>query len=231
MVASMFVNWVDVEKETHTGLGLAWNASKWLFLVPILGLALAITAAARSEATRLAAIAAGLCVSGYVLFHLGDGMLKGGWETWLMFGGAGAMIAGTKKQYRAWRAIGGVAVLAGFFAPWADHSMWDFMRSVWWDAIVEKAPFVRVFWLVPVAGLAGLGSALSSHDKSGRVSLIAGLAVFGAFAYAIGALANMIFAWGAWAAFGASTFALVVGVLAPAGAAVAATATKPAKTA
>lgn len=215
MVASMLVNWIDVMGMTRSGFGLAWYENKWLFLVPLVGTALAISAGARAEATRLVAIAAGVTVSGYVLFQLGGGIIKGGAETWLMFGGAGAMIAGASKSSREWRAIGGIAVLAGYFAPWVDMSLWDTMRSEYWDAAVDEAGFLRVLWLVPLAGIAGIGTAVSSHAKSGAAALCAGLAVFGAFAWVLGAAANMVFAWGAWAAFGASAFALVVGVLAP----------------
>jgi hypothetical protein len=232
LVASMFVNWIDVEKDTATGVSLAWNENKWLFLVPIAGAVLAVAAGARSEATRLAALAAGISITGYTLYYLAKGLaFEGGAQTWLMFGGAGALLAGMTKTGRVWRALGGAAVLAGFFAPWAKMSMWDFMRSGLFDLMVEEAGYIRLLWLIPVAGVIGIASALSSHVKAGRVALLCGIAVFGAFAGVLGLLANEVLAWGAWSAFGASTVALVLGVLAPAagGAAVAPAAAKPAK--
>lgn len=231
LFASMFVPWIDAAGQTANGLSLAWHDNHWLFLVPLAGLALAITAGARSRATRLAAIAAGTVITGYVLFGLARGLaFDGGAQSWLMFGGAGALLAGTTREGRIWRLLGGVAVLAGFFAPWAQISLWDFMRSELFDLAVAKAPYMRLLWLVPLAGIAGVGSALSSHVKAGRAALAAGLAVFGAFAGVLGLLANEVLAWGAWAAFGASTIALLLGVFAPAAAAPVATApSKPAK--
>jgi hypothetical protein len=221
----MFVNWIDVERDTATGFSLAWNENKWLFLVPIAGALLAVTAGARSEAARFAAIAAGVVITGYTLFYLAKGLaIEGGAPVWLLFGGAGVMLAGASKTGRIWRVLGGAAVLAGFFAPWTQMSMWDFMRSGLYDLAVQEAGYIRLLWLIPLAGVAGIASALSSHVKAGRVSLLGGIAVFGAFAGVLGLLANEVLAWGAWSAFGASTLALVIGVLAPAGVAAAAVA-------
>ena len=122
-------------------------------------------------------------------------------------------------------------MLAGFFAPWARMSMWDFMTSGLFDLAAKEAPYIRLLWLIPLAGVVGLGSALSSGPKGAKVSLLAGIGVFGSFAGVLGMLANEVLGWGAWAAFGASTVALVIGALAPkvAGAATAVSVAKPAK--
>jgi hypothetical protein len=216
LVASMFVNWTDTW-ESRTGLGLAWGENRWLFLVPLAGAALAATAAARSELTRLAAIAAGVVVTGYLMFQFAKSiLLDGGVDSWLIFGGAGVVLGGITNTRRNWRVAGGIAVLAGFFAPWDSQSMFSVLTS---DQVAVLADgmgvTVRILWLIPLAGIVAIGSGVSSDARSGRAALVAGIAVFGSVAWVIGSLANLVFAWGAWAALGASTIACVIGVLAP----------------
>jgi len=217
LVASMLVSWVSAMGESHSGLGLAWHDNHWLFLVPLVGAALAITSATRSELTRLAAIAAGVTITGYVLFQFAKSVVfDGGVDSWLVFGGAGAILGGVSPRRSSWRIAGGVAVLAGFFAPWSDHSMFDALTS---DEVAflrdGLGVTVRILWLIPLAGLAAIGSGVSASTSSGRLALASGLAVFGAVAWTIGSFANLVLAWGAWAAVAASAIALVVGVLAP----------------
>jgi hypothetical protein len=220
LVASMFVIWVD-SWESHTGLGLAWDDTHWLFLVPIAGAALVAAASARSSATRLAAIAAGVSVAGYTLFHFAKSIVfDGGLDSWLMFGGAGAILAGIPSTRRDLRVAGGVAVLLGFFAPWHlfthPHS-----PSLFGALISSDIKFltdglgvtVRILWLVPVAGITAILAGISADARGGRWALAAGIAVLGSFAWTIGSLANLVLAWGAWAALAASGVALVLGVL------------------
>ena len=217
LVASMFVNWVDVGGESATGLGLAWEHEHWLFLVPVVGVLLAVAAGSRSEYTRLAAIAAGVVVSGNVMFQFAKTLfVDGGVDTWLVFGGAGVILGGVAATRRSWRVVGALAVLAGFVAPWDDQSMWRLLTSRELDFLTDGLGItVRVLWFVPLAAIVAIGSGVSSHAKAGRVALVAGLAVFGAFAWMIGSAANLVLAWGAWAALGSSALALVIGVLAP----------------
>ncbi len=217
LVASMLVSWVSLMGESHCGLSLAWNANHWLFLVPLVGVALAVTAATRSELTRLAAIAAGVTISGYVLFQFARSVVfDGGIDSWLVFGGAGAILGGVSPRRASWRIAGGVAVLAGFFAPWSDHSMFDGLTSDQLPLLTDGLGVtVRILWLVPLAGIAAIASGVSTSAKSGQLALVSGLAVFGAVAWTIGSFANVVLAWGAWAAVLASAIALVVGVLAP----------------
>lgn len=215
LVASMLVTWVDVGWQSRTGLGLAWHDQHWLFLVPLTGALLIGAASARSELTRLAAIAAGVVVAGDVLFQFARGLIDGGVDSWLLFGGAGVILGGIPESRRGWRIAGGVAVLAGFFAPWDDTSLWNLLTSDELELFTAFGITLRVLWLIPVAGLLAIGSGASAHPRSGRGALAAGALVFGAFLWVIGSAANLVLGWGAWAALGASATALVIGVLAP----------------
>ncbi len=218
LVASMFVNWIDIGGESATGLGLAWDVKHWLFLVPVVGALLVSTSASRSEYTRLAAIAAGVVVSGEVVLQFARGLIDSGVDTWMIFGGGGVILGGIASTRKNWRIVGGALVLVGFFAPWDDSSMWKLLTSSDLRFLTDGLGItVRVLWLIPVAGLVAIGSGSSSSAKSGRLALVAGIAVFGSFAWVIASAANLVLAWGAWAALGASTLALVIGVLAPGG--------------
>jgi hypothetical protein len=205
LIGSMLLNWISLGGPwTASGLRLAWESNHWLFLVPIAGAVLLATAASRSAHTRLAALFAGITVTGYVMFELAQSIIHSGLDTWLILGGAGAMLAGANRERRVWRAIGGIAVLAGFFAPWLDESMWKLMRS----GLASEA---RVLWLIPLAGIAGLASTVL--EQGGKLTAIAGLAIYAAFLIVIGKVAYFVFGWGAWAALGASTVALVLAVV------------------
>jgi hypothetical protein len=209
LVGSMLLTWIDLDGLFDVrGITLAWEANHWLFIVPIAGALLLAAAASRSEYTRLAALFAGITITGYVLFGLSRGILKSGLDTWLMLGGAGALLAGVSKERAPLRAAGGLAILAGFVAPWADHSLFSVLRSGFGDDWT-----VRVLWLVPLAGLAGLASAVAGN-LGPKLAAASGIAVYGAFLYVIGSVAWAVFGLGAWLALGASTVALVIGVLA-----------------
>ncbi|HEU0034268.1 MAG TPA: hypothetical protein VFQ53_26780 [Kofleriaceae bacterium] len=215
LLASMFIAWIDVGGHTQSGLGIAWEQEHWMFLVPIAGGLLAAAAATRSQYTRLAAVAAGMSVAGVVIYQFARGILHSGLDTWLILGGAGVILAGVSSARRGWRIAGGVAVLAGFFAPWTDDSMWRLLRSDELEFLTDGLGVtVRVLWFVPVAAIAAIGSGASASAKSGRTALIAGCAIYGAVLWVLGSMFNMVLGWGAWAALGASTVALVLGVLA-----------------
>lgn len=218
LVASMFVDWIDVVGlATQSGLGVAWDHKHWLFLVPVVGAVLAVAAGTRSEYTRFAAIAAGVVVAGDVMFSSTKSLVfNGGVATWLVFGGAGVVLGGVASTRRSWRIVGGIAVLAGFFAPWERESMVRILANGQAAAIADSFGIaLRVLWLVPVAGIAAIASGLSSHAKSGQLALVAGIAVFGSVAWLVGSVANLVFAWGAWGALGASAVALLIGVFVP----------------
>lgn len=216
LVISMLMPWVSAFGHSESGLALARHQNHWLFVVPVVGALLLAAAATRSEMTRLAAIAAGVAITGYIVFQFAKSVvLDGGADSWLVFGGAGAILGGVSSRRSSWRIVGGLAVLAGFFAPWSDDSMFAVLRSEDLSIITEGfGVTVRVLWLIPLAAAVAIGSGLSPSPRSAAAALGAGLAVVGSIAWTIGSFANLVLASGAWAAFAASVVALVVGLLA-----------------
>jgi hypothetical protein len=212
LLGSLVLLWVDVGGFESRGLSIAWHDNHWLFLVPLTGAALLGAAATRSAHTRVAAIAAGLVVAGYTMLTVAKSVVTGGLETYLILGGAGVMLASTGPKNAIYRGIGGAAVLAGFFAPWADFSMFYLLRHSMTDSLL-----INLLWLVPLAGVGGLLAAGAKHN--GQLAAASGAAVYGSLVTVIGVAAWHVFGLGAWAAFGASSVALVVGLLARDGAA------------
>lgn len=209
LIASMLVAWIDFG-ETRSGLSIAWHDDHWLFLVPLAGALLFTTASTRSSATRLAALGAGLVVSGDVLYEFAKGILHSGLDTWLILGGAALILYGIPQTRRSYRLAGGIAVLTGFFAPWTDESMFRMLLHLGGDLGLG----VRVLWLIPVAGFGGVISSLESGPRGVKIALASGLVVFGAIGYVLVAVLNVFLGWGAWAAFAASGIALAIAVLA-----------------
>ena len=206
----MLFAWIDLGGEfSQRGISLAWDDNHWLFLVPIAGLALLAAAATRSEFTRLAALFAGVVVAGDVLLDVATSVVHGGLDTWLVLGGAAVMIAGASPQRTTLRIVGGLAVLVGVFAPWADFSMFKLLTSGYVEGLS------RLLWLVPVGGVLGIISFGSAGNKAtgAKLAVIAGAMVYGALLATIASVAYSVFGIGAWAALGASTIALVIGAV------------------
>jgi hypothetical protein len=213
LAGSMILDWVSFGGVfTARGYEIALE-NKWMWLVPVAGAVLFLAAVTRSEHARLAAIFGGLVVTGYTLFELARSMINSGLDTWLILGGAGAMLAGASKERVALRALGGLAVLAGFFAPWESYSMFDMLRGEFRAGLRIGGTISYVLWLIPLAGVAGVLSA-GNRATGGRLAAGAGITVYGSILLVVGAAALLVFGLGAWAALGASTVALVVGVLA-----------------
>ncbi|MGE0871389.1 MAG: hypothetical protein AB7P03_22700 [Kofleriaceae bacterium] len=214
LIISMFVPWVDFMEQTVTGFGVAWHDNRWLFLVPLAGAFLIATAASRSELTRLTAISAGILIAGYVMYSFAKSILiDGGLDTWLIFGGAGVCLAGGSGARRDLRLLGGVAVLAGFFAPWDNESLWRGLTEI--PAEISGVFGLRLLWLVPTGGMATILGALSSRPRAGVWAVVGGVAVFGSIGWVGFSALHLVLGYGAWSALGASAIALAIGVLVP----------------
>jgi hypothetical protein len=210
LVGSMALNWVDVGGLfSARGYSIAIDENHWLLLAPIAGIVLFLAAVTRSPHTRLAALFAGIAVAGYVLLGTARSMIHSGLDTWLILGGAGLLCASVGKGNAIGRVLGGAAVLAGFFAPWADMSMFHALTRGFTTGISSD-----VLWLVPVGGVLGLLSA--GNKENGKLAVTAGGMVFGSILFVIAMVAILVFGLGAWIALGASTLALVIAVVAPA---------------
>ena len=207
LVASMLLLWVDFDWASARGITLALTDDHWLLLVPIVGAALAAAASTRSPHTRLLAVAAGIVVAGDALFDVASSLVQSDLGTWLVLGGAGILVGSAAPSRAPWRAIGALAVLAGFFAPWASVSLFD----VAWQ-VGFSSPSLLVLWLIPLAGAAGLLSA--GAKTAGALGALAGGVVYATVAWVILTAAWQAFGLGAWLALGASTVALAIGVLA-----------------
>ena len=203
----MALNWIDLGGAwTQRGFSIAIHQNHWLLLAPIAGIVLFLAASTRSSHTRLAALAAGIAVAGYVLLGMARSMVHSGLDTWLVLGGAGILCASTGKDKAIPRVLGGAAVLAGFFAPWADLSMFRALTGGFHTGISSN-----VLWLVPIGGALGVFSATKAD---GKLAATAGILVYGSILFVIAMVAILVFGLGAWIALGASTVALVVSVLA-----------------
>jgi len=207
LVGSMLLSWIDVGDYSVRGLSLAWSDNHWLFLVPLAGAALLGTSATRSPHTRVAALFAGIVVTGYVLFNLAHSIIHSGLDTWLVLGGAGIMLGGVRGDRAMWRAVGGIAVLAGFFAPWVDWSMWKMLKMN-----ISGNGVANSLWFIPIGGVLGIIAA--GNKDGGKLAGIGAAMIYGVIVLTIALVAYLVFGLGAWIALGASATALVIGVLA-----------------
>jgi hypothetical protein len=215
LAGAFFVPWVDVGGDTASGWWIASNVKHWLFLVPLSGLALAGAAASRSHYTRLAAVVAGVLVAGDVGWNIMRDMVRADADLWLMLGGAVIVLAGVAEERRLLRAVGGLAALLGFFAPWSSHSLYAALTDEMIHFVIALGVSVKVLWLIPVAGGLAVVSAGIRGPNGKRLAAASGIAIAGSLVWVIGSTANLILGWGAWLTLGASTAALLLGILAP----------------
>jgi hypothetical protein len=203
MVASMFVNWIDLglgTNSTATGLSIAWHFNHWLFIVPAVGAWLAVAAVTRADHTRLAAFAAGIAVAGDVVYEFGKDLLHMSLSSWLVLGGAAIVLLGVPTSRRALRTIGGIAMVVGYALSGGHHT----------------GSFSVTGTLIAVAGVVAALSGFSQRANMRWVALAAGGVVYALLLLALGIGAYLVFGIGAWAAFGASLLAFAIALIAPA---------------
>jgi hypothetical protein len=204
MVVSIFFAWIDVGPLSLSGLQIARMGDHWMWIVPAAGALLAAAAATRSPYTRLAALVAGLAVAGDVVFEIAKSMLHMPVEGWLILGGAAVILIGVPERRRALRAVGGLAVIAGFFAAGGI------------DATREAPGWIAcLLWAIPVAGAVAGVSGVLVAPRARWLALGAGAAVYGVLLVLLVVAAYEVFGLGAWAAFGASAVALAASLLVP----------------
>lgn len=209
LLGSMLMRWVDTGTLQATGLEIARNTNHWLFLIPAAGALLVLLTVTRSPHIQLAAIVAGAVTPGYMAFNMAHAFaIHAGLDTWLILGGAGLMILGAGPGGRLWRAVGGIAVLVGFFAPWTGDA------STWHVLIRQRPTYLaeRMLWDILLAG--GVGVVAAFLPSGGKLAGMASGTILGTALFLIATVLAHVFGFGAWLALGASVIALVVGVLA-----------------
>ena len=203
MVASMFFNWIDLGlgiDSTATGLTIAWQLNHWLFIVPVVGAWLTVAAIVRARHARVAAFAAGLAVAGDVAYEFGKDMIHMSTGSWLVLGGAAAVLLGVPTARRALRVLGGSAMVVGYFISGG----------------VQTASLSLSGVLIAIAGVVAVLSGFSQRPKARWVALAAGGSVYALLLLVLGFGAYLVFGIGAWAAFAASVVAFAIALAAPA---------------
>jgi len=214
LVAAFFLAWIA--GGGPSGWQLAHD-ERWLYAIPASGLLLALAAGTESKYTRLAALAAGLLVCGDFAYHLLRGVIHSNLSTWMLLGGAATMLCGISPARRALRAVGGIAVLLAFFQPWEHHTAirltLDLSLS---DLMSVMGIAIILVYASMLAAVVAIISAFTTKPWGKTAALAGGFLVFLAYFWMLLAIATLFLGWGAWMTLGASSFALVVAVVAPA---------------
>ena len=188
----------------------------WLYVIPASGLLLAFAAGTESKYTRLAALAAGLLVCGDFAYHLLDGVIHSNLSTWMLLGGAATMLLGIPHKQRALRAVGGAAVLLAFFQPWEHHTAIRLTVHISLRDLLSVMGIAMILvYASMLAAVVSIISAFTTKPWGKTAALIGGFLVVLAYFWMLLAIATLFLGWGAWMTLGASSFALVVAVVAP----------------
>jgi hypothetical protein len=211
LIGAFFLAWIA--NGGPSGWQLAHD-ERWLFAIPASGLALALAAGSESKYTRLAALAAGLLVCGDFAYHLLRGVIQSNLSTWMLLGGAATMLFGIPQSRRVLRAIGGASVLLALFQPWEHHTVITVDISLS-DLLSVMGVAIILVYASMLAAVVAIVSAFTTKPWGKTAALIAGFLVFLAYFWMLLAIATLFLGWGAWMTLGASSFALVVAVVAP----------------
>lgn len=210
LIGSMALTWAGEDPFAVSGYVLATQFSKWLLLVPISGVCLLLLALTKSPHVRLAALAAGVVTVGYLLFVIALSMMHGGADLYMIIGGATALVIARKPQRAPLRALAGLVIIVGFFAPWTARSAFRFL-------IQEHTGlelFIHVFWLILVGGILGVASAFAKQ-KATTLAVTGAVLVFAAFATVLAIAVIFVLHFGSWIALGAGVLSMIVALVAP----------------
>lgn len=213
LVAGFFLPWTDLWVSV-TGWDVATEGGDWwMFLIPLGGLALVAAAVLAPALAPLATLVVGLGVTawfGYYVVVVTAAVY--GWGVSVVVGGAVLAVAGALMKKPAMSAVGGFAMIGGFFCPWIDPghiSGYDLARQNGLGAIAIAA------WAVPIGGaLAAYGAGKRDTGRSlAGFGGVVGLAAIGYLTYRI--LGGLLWAFGGWGYYlviGAGVAALGVGL-------------------
>jgi hypothetical protein len=216
LVAAFFLSWTaDWGGGGTSGWQIA-HEHRWLYAIPLGGLLLALVAGSRASYTRHVAFAVGALVVGDFAYHLLRGIVQSNLETWLLLGGGATMLVGMAPERRVLRAIGGVAVLLGLFAPWQSHDGWYVSLSFdLVDLVSMLGVAIILIYVTAIAAVVAIASSFTERPWGRTAAMVAGLAVFVTYFWLLLAVAKLFLGWGAWITLGGSAFALVLSLVAP----------------
>jgi len=213
MVAGFFLPWTDLMWKV-SGWSYATSWGEWqYFLVPLAGLGLVAAALAAPRLVPAVALAAGGGISAWFGYHVISVCAAAyGWGITVVVAGSVAAVGGAIMQKPALSAVGGFAMIGGFFAPWIDPghiSGFQLARTNGLGAIAIAA------WLVPVGGvIAAYGAGQGANGR--KLSAFGGLVGLGSIAYLtyrlLGGLLRAFMGWGYFLVIGAGIAALVIGI-------------------
>jgi hypothetical protein len=214
IVAGFFLPWTDFFG-TISGWSHATDGGEpQLFLVPLAGLALVAAVLLAPRYVPAAAIAVGGGITAWFGYHLAVLCAAAyGWGITMVVGGAVAAIAGALVNKPSLSAVGGFAMIGGFFAPWIDPghiSGFELARANGLGAIAIAA------WIVPIGGaLAAYGAGKRAQGR--KLCAFGGLAGIGAIAYLtyrlLGGVLGTFMGWGYFLVVGCAIAAFVVGIV------------------
>jgi len=213
IVAGFFLPWTDLFLRI-SGWSFATEWGEWsYFLVPVAGLALIAAVALAPTLVPATAILVGGGLTAWFAWHMA--MVTAavyGWGITLVVGGAVLSIGGALIKKPAMSAVGGFAMIGGFFCPWIDPGHitgYDLAKENGLGAIAIAA------WLVPVGGALaayGAGKRASGRSLSGFGGLV-GLGAIGYLTYRLlGGVLQAFMGWGYFLVVGAGIAALVIGI-------------------
>jgi hypothetical protein len=135
-----------------------------------------------------------------------------GWGITMVVGGAVAAIAGALIKKPQMSAVGGFAMIGGFFCPWIDPGH---ITGFELARINGLGPIAIAAWLVPIGGaIAAYGA--GTGDRGRGMAGFGGLVGLGAIAYLTHRLLHgamlALAGWTGYLVLGAGIAALVIGL-------------------
>jgi len=213
MVAGFFLPWTDLFWKV-SGWSYATSWGEWqYFLVPLAGLGLVAAAVAAPKLVPATALVAGGGISAWFGYHVISVCAAAyGWGITVVVAGSVGAVAGAILNKPALSAVGGFAMIGGFFAPWIDPGHitgFQLARTNGLGAIAIAA------WLVPIGGAIvayGAGQGVAGR----KLAAFGGLVGLGSVAYLtyrlLGGLLRVFMGWGYFIVIGAGIAALVLGL-------------------
>ena len=214
IVAGFFLPWTEAWAGGISGWAFATEWDMWRYLlVPIAGLALIAAALLSPRLVPAAAIAVGGALTAWFGWHMASVTAAVyGWGITMVVGGAVFAIGGALIKKPQMSAVGGFAMIGGFFCPWIDPGHISGFELARTNGL---GPIAIAAWLVPVGGAIAAYGAGTGECGRGMAGF-GGLVGLGAIAYLtyrlLGGVLMGLAGWGYLMVVAAGIAALVVGI-------------------